>query len=132
MRHPEDRAFFLPGSDESGRPPADERRCDMDLLNSENVKMLVKALTCIDSQEDCKAFLEDLLTAQELVEIAQRFKVAEMLVQKRTYEEIARSTGASTATISRVNRCIRFGDGGYQRVLDRISAHDAKQQSQKS
>ena len=104
----------------------------MDLLNSENVKMLVKALTCIDSQEDCKAFLEDLLTAQELVEIAQRFKVAEMLVQKRTYEEIARSTGASTATISRVNRCIRFGDGGYQRVLDRISAPDAKQQSQKS
>ncbi len=93
----------------------------MDLLNNGNVQLLVKALTSIDSQEDCQAFLEDLLTAQELMEIAQRIKVAEMLVQKRTYEEIARTTGASTATISRVNRCIRFGDGGYQRILDKIN-----------
>ncbi len=96
----------------------------MDLLNSENVCLLVKAFASIESQEECKAFLGDLLTAQELVEIAQRLKVAEMLVQKRTYEEIAKSTGASTATISRVNRCIRFGDGGYQRVLDRILTPD--------
>ena len=104
----------------------------MDLLNSENVQMLVKALSCIDSEEDCKAFLEDLLTAQELVEIAQRFKVAEMLVRKRTYEEIARSTGASTATISRVNRCIRFGDGGYQRILDRVFPPEGNRQPAKT
>ncbi len=92
----------------------------MDLFDSDNAKLLVSAMTCPRDKKEMKIFLEDLLTSQEIVEIARRMRVAKMLYEHTTYDEIARETGASTATISRVNRCIRFGEGGYERVLQRL------------
>lgn len=92
----------------------------MRLFDSDNAKLLVAALTKPANETEMRIFLEDLLTSQEIVEIARRMKVAKMLYEHTTYDEIARETGASTATISRVNRCIRFGEGGYETVLERM------------
>ncbi len=92
----------------------------MDLFGSENTKLLVSALTKPGDENEMRIFLEDLLTSQEIVEIARRMKVAQMLYEHTTYDEIAKETGASTATISRVNRCIRFGQGGYEKVLEKL------------
>ena len=92
----------------------------MDLFDSENTKLLISALTKPQDEDEMQIFLEDLLTSQEIVEIARRMKVAQMLYEHTTYDEIARETGASTATISRVNRCIRFGHGGYKKVLEKM------------
>ncbi len=96
----------------------------MDLFDTENVKLLISAMTKPRDEAEMKMFLQDILTSQEIVEIARRMKVAQMLYQHTTYDEIARETGASTATISRVNRCIRFGEGGYECVLDRLRGRE--------
>ena len=92
----------------------------MDPFGSENSKLLISALTKPQNENEMRFFLEDLLTSQEIIEIARRMKVAQMLYEHTTYDEIARETGASTATISRVNRCIRFGHGGYEKVLEKM------------
>lgn len=83
--------------------------------------MLIKALVALNEPEDAYRFLEDVLTIQELKSIAQRLHVAWLLRERVTYQEIARRTGASTATISRVNRALLCGAGGYQKVLDAFS-----------
>ena len=98
----------------------------MDLFGSENTKLLISALTKPQDENEMQIFLEDLLTSQEIVEIARRMKVAQMLYEHTTYDEIARETGASTATISRVNRCIRFGRGGYENVLEKMKGGQAQ------
>ncbi len=92
----------------------------MSPFESENAMLLVSALTGITDEKDMRAYLEDLLTSQEIVEISRRMRVAKMLYEHTTYDEIARVTGASTATISRVIRCIRFGEGGYERAIARL------------
>ena len=79
------------------------------------------ALLSLQSTEDAYRFCEDVLTVQELRSITQRLEVAVMLRRKVTYQEIARQTGASTATISRVNRSLLYGADGYNLVLDRLS-----------
>ena len=72
-------------------------------------------------------FFEDIFTIHELQAVAQRLAVARLLQKKVTYQEIAERTGASTATISRINRCIQYGTGGYQSVIEKISAQEKKQ-----
>ncbi len=79
------------------------------------------ALLSLQSTEDAYRFCEDVLTVQELRSITQRLEVAVMLRRKVTYQEIAHQTGASTATISRVNRSLLYGADGYNLVLDRLS-----------
>ena len=93
----------------------------MGIFENEGYKMLVKALVSIESEEECKAFLEDLMTMKELDAITQRLEVAKMLEQGMVYSEIAQKTGSSTATISRVKRALDYGNGGYRTVLDRIA-----------
>ena len=93
----------------------------MEIFENEGYKMLIKALVAIDSEEECKAFLEDLMTMKELDAITQRLEVAKMLSEQSVYSKIVEETGASTATISRVNRSYQYGAGGYRTVLDRIS-----------
>ncbi|AEB76854.1 TrpR like protein, YerC/YecD [Clostridium botulinum BKT015925] len=81
---------------------------------------LCKAILSLKDQEECYRFFEDIFTINELKSIEQRLQVAKMLKQKKTYTEIAKETGASTATISRVNRCLNYGSDGYNVVLERI------------
>ncbi len=88
----------------------------------EGVEMdyLCEAILCLETKEECYRFFEDIFTINELKAVEQRLQVAKMLKQKKTYTEIAAATGASTATISRVNRCLNYGSDGYNLVLERI------------
>ena len=81
---------------------------------------LFEAILTLDTVEECYAFFEDICTVHEIKSLAQRLEVAEMLQDKKTYIEIQQVTGASTATISRVNRCLSYGSDGYKMILDRI------------
>ncbi|MEF9863462.1 MAG: YerC/YecD family TrpR-related protein [Christensenellaceae bacterium] len=88
-------------------------------LKSKELDMLFGAVLSLETQEECYKFFEDLCTVAELTAISQRYKVAQMLQNKTTCHAIAEKTGASTATISRVNRCLNYGTGGYKEILER-------------
>ena len=81
---------------------------------------LFRAILSLKNEEECSRFLEDLCTISELQAMKQRFEVALMLDEGRIYSEIAKDTGASTATISRVNKCLKYGADGYRTALDRL------------
>ncbi len=82
--------------------------------------LLFKAILSLENEEECYKFFEDLCTVPELKSISQRIVVAKMLTDKKVYSEIVAETGASTATISRVNRSLIYGCDGYEMVFDRI------------
>jgi len=88
-------------------------------LKSKELDDLFEALLSLESVEECYMLFDDLCTVSELNAIAQRFRVAKMLSEKSTCNYIAEHTGASTATISRVNRCLNYGSGGYKMVIAR-------------
>lgn len=90
-------------------------------IQSEAVDHLFDAILCLKTKEECYNFFEDLCTVNELLSISQRLEVAAMLKEHKTYLEIAQRTGASTATISRVNRALNYGNDGYQLALERLS-----------
>lgn len=90
------------------------------VLDNESVKMLVKAFMTLKTESECKDFLEDIMTAKEILDISQRLVVAKMLSEDTVYNKIAEETGASTATISRVNRAFSYGTGAYKTVLERL------------
>lgn len=89
-------------------------------IKNEAVDSLFDAILTLESKEECYSFFEDLCTVNELLSLSQRFEVASMLRDKRTYLEIAEKTGASTATISRVNRSLNYGSDGYELVFNRM------------
>lgn len=89
-------------------------------IKTEAVDHLFQAILCLRSAEECYDFFEDLCTVNELLSLSQRFEVASMLKRHNTYLEIAEKTGASTATISRVNRSLNYGNDGYELVLERL------------
>jgi TrpR-related protein YerC/YecD len=93
----------------------------MDFSQNEGYKLLVKALLSLETKEECDAFLEDLMTKKEVLDIAQRMMVAKMLSEQTVYNKIVEETGASTATISRVNRSYLYGAGGYKKALAAIA-----------
>ncbi len=80
---------------------------------------LFEAVLKLQSVEECRRFFEDVCTIKELQAIAQRLDVAVMLSEGKNYQEISKQTGASTATISRVAKCLNYGAGGYDLVLDK-------------
>jgi len=90
-------------------------------FQDELVDQLFKAILSLDTMEECYRFFEDLCTVNEIKSLAQRLEVARMLREKKTYNEIAEKTNASTATISRVNRFLLYGADGYNIVLDKLS-----------
>ena len=92
-----------------------------DLDFNDDLDMLFKAVLELKNIDECYKFFEDIATITELKAISQRIQVANMLKEKKVYTEIAEATGASTATISRVNKCLNYGQGGYNLVLDRIN-----------
>ena len=89
-------------------------------IHTPAVDHLFEALLTLESVDECYRFLEDVCTIQEILTIAQRFEVAKMLTEKKTYLDIADKTGASTATISRVNRSLTYGYDGYELVFGRL------------
>lgn len=89
-------------------------------IKTDAVDHLFDAILQLQSKEECYSFFEDLCTVNELLSLSQRFEVAAMLRNKKTYLEIAEKTGASTATISRVNRSLNYGCDGYELVFARI------------
>jgi TrpR-related protein YerC/YecD len=93
-------------------------------LENEDMDFLCEAVLCLKNREDVYRFFEDICTINEIKDLEQRLQVARMLKQKRTYLDIASTTGASTATISRVNRCLNYGSDGYNLVFERINWRD--------
>jgi len=89
-------------------------------LKNDQTDLLMQALLTLKTPEEAHRFCEDVMTIKELDSIAQRLEVAVMLSRKATYQEIASKTGASTATISRVNRCLHYGADGYTFVLAQL------------
>lgn len=89
-------------------------------LKDELTDQLVKAILLLRTEEECYQFFEDVCTIGEIKALAQRLEVAGMLKRRHTYEEIVERTGASTATISRVKRCLYYGADGYKIILNRL------------
>lgn len=89
-------------------------------IRTEAVDALFDAVLSLQTREECYNFFEDLCTVNELLSLSQRFEVASMLKDHKTYLEIAEKTGASTATISRVNRSLNYGNDGYELVFERL------------
>lgn len=95
-------------------------------LQSEAMDFLCEAILALKTKEECYRFFDDICTINEIKALEQRLQVAEMLKNKRTYLDIAGTTGASTATISRVNRCLNYGGDGYNIVLERLKNNNEK------
>lgn len=90
-------------------------------IKSDNMDFLFNCILSLESMEECYDFFEDLCTVNELQAISQRIVVAKMLSEKRVYSDIVKETGASTATISRVNRSLQFGCNGYEKLFERVA-----------
>lgn len=95
-------------------------------IKTEAVDDLFEAILQLKTKEECYLFFEDVCTINEILSLSQRFEVAGMLREKKTYLEIAEKTGASTATISRVNRSLIYGNDGYAMVFDRMNNSEGK------
>ena len=90
------------------------------IIKNKSIDELYKAISLIESVEEGYTFFEDLCTVTEIQAMAQRYHVALMLEQGVTYSEIAKETGASSATISRVNRALNYGAGGYKTLIEKV------------
>jgi len=93
-------------------------------IRTQAVDHLFDAILCLKDREECYTFFEDICTINELLSLSQRFEVAKMLRDQKTYLDIAEKTGASTATISRVNRSLNYGNDGYDMVFERMDWED--------
>ena len=89
-------------------------------LKGHNVEYLYRAILSLETMEECDSFFDDLCTVPELKALSQRLQVARMLSEHRVYSDIVQATGASTATISRVNRSLNYGADGYARIFERL------------
>ncbi len=96
----------------------------MEIDHIKGYELLEKAILSLKTKEDVKNLIEDLMTIKEVSDLAQRMLVAKMLSEQTVYSKIADETGASTATISRVNRSYRYGAGGYRTVLEKIAEEE--------
>ncbi len=91
----------------------------MNGINNDAVNKLAKAFLSFETADEVKAFLEDICTIKELQDISQRLEVAELLYGGANYNAVSTATGASSATISRVNRCLMYGNNGYKTAIER-------------
>lgn len=96
----------------------------MTKLHNPLTDRLFKAILNLETIDDCYAFFEDICTIKEITDISQRLDVAVMLKQGKSYQEVSKATGASTATISRVNKCLNYGSGGYEIALSKLFEED--------
>ena len=96
-------------------------------LHSESVDRLFQAILKLETMEDCYRFFEDVCTIKEIKDISQRLYIAALLNEGLNYQSIARRVDASSATISRVNRCLNYGSGGYRDALNKMQAAEEAQ-----
>lgn len=92
----------------------------MDIIDSKVASQFYKAILSLKTEEECKAFFNDICTIKEIQDLTQRLQVAVMLDNGLNYQEISKLSNVSSATISRVNRCLNYGEGGYRTVLERM------------
>ena len=97
-----------------------------DHIINDQIADLARAMLELDNMDEAYRFFEDIFTIHELQAVAQRLAVARLLQKKVTYQEIAERTGASTATISRVRRCLHYGNNGYMTALERLDGAEEK------
>ncbi|MGE5629020.1 MAG: YerC/YecD family TrpR-related protein [Solirubrobacterales bacterium] len=97
-------------------------------LEGKEMDFLCDAFLALETREECYRFFDDICTINEIKALEQRIIVAKMLKDKKTYIEIAASTGASTATISRVNKCLLYGSDGYQIILKRLEEKEKEKE----
>lgn len=88
--------------------------------HSELTDRLMDAIMRVETREECYNLLEDLCTIKEIIDMGQRLEVARLLNEKKSYQEISEATGVSTATISRVNKCLTYGNGGYSSAIEKM------------
>lgn len=88
--------------------------------HNDSTDELCEAILSLKTREECYAFLEDICTIRELLEMSQRLSVAKLLSRGMSYSQISQKTGVSTATISRISRCIEYGSGGYKMIIERL------------
>ena len=100
-------------------------------IRTEAVDYLFQGILSLKDKEECYTFFEDICTINELLSLSQRFEVAKMLREHKTYLEIADKTGASTATISRVNRSLNYGSDGYELIFERLADKQQNEESDK-
>ena len=93
-------------------------------FHSESMKRLYKAITLIKTEKECAAFFDDICTIKELQDLSQRLDTAILLSEGQNYQAISKQVGVSTATISRVNRCLSYGPGGYRTIINRLNGED--------
>jgi TrpR-related protein YerC/YecD len=98
----------------------------MKQLQTEEVKELFKAIRSLKTEEECYLFFEDAFTVKEILDVAQRLQAAKMLKSGENYVNVCKQTGMSSATVSRVNRCLSYGNGGYELVLERLKESEGK------
>ena len=96
-------------------------------LKNQTTKALFEAILSLENMDECDTFFEDLCTMKELADMAQRLEAAKMLLDGKTYEQIVREVEISTATISRINRCIQYGNGGYALIINRLNEKEKEQ-----
>ncbi len=100
-------------------------------IRTEAVDHLFDAILTLQNKEECYTFFEDVCTVNELLSLSQRYEVARMLRAQKTYLDIAEKTGASTATISRVNRSLNYGNDGYDMVFARTKVNEEEEKEEK-
>lgn len=93
----------------------------MSIPHSEDMDYFFQAVLTLENMEDCYKFFEDICTVKEMHDLVQRIQVARLLSEGKVYSEIEKKTGASSATISRVNKCLMYGAGGYREILGRMA-----------
>jgi len=91
-------------------------------FKSDEIDELFDAILSLENKEECYRFFEDLVTVKELQAMSQRWQVAKCLDEKMTYVDIEEKTGASAATISRINRCMSYGAEGYKQIIDKLKS----------
>jgi TrpR-related protein YerC/YecD len=97
----------------------DKKQMEKD-KRAQNLDIFFSAILALEDKDECDKFFEDIFTAQELIDIPQRLEVALLLLQDKTYQEVRDISGASNSTITRVNRCLKYGRGGYKTIEGRI------------
>ena len=93
----------------------------MDHLGTKSIERLFNSVLRLESMEECRSFFEDLCTIKEIRDMAQRLEVATLLENKESYQDISEKTGVSSTTISRVNRCLSYGNGGYRSAIKKMT-----------